>query len=311
METRIHFLSIGGDRPVEVGDRPKESWVRGGCMPMKGEKELPSECVRDEGGVWTMAKAAACVLGAWAAASTWYAGVCYLRGRRKEANRRVVERLYAEVWNQERTEEMQEAVCELVSAEHVLVDPSDPMPTPGRKAYWDNVVTFRQALPKFHMSVDNLIAEGDYVVAQVTVQSGKPATSVESCIDEAGAVWTVTSVLEIKGDKVCKSWVNSDSLSALIQLGLVPDIVKGPFARKGISQQVITLDTAEEHKLATALLGREEAHPKEVLTHDDWLDYFEKIVENSAKPSLETGMGMRTWSGQLRTDQQSGLDFVS
>lgn len=246
-----------------------------------------------------------------AAAFAWYSFRCYLREKRKEENKQVVRRLYSEVWNQEQTDAMQESVYELISATHVLVDPSDPTPTPGRKAYWDSVITFREALPKFRMSIDSLIAEGDMVVAQITVESGKPATSDESCIDETGAVWTATSVLEVKGKKVCKSWVNSDSLSALIQLGLVPDIIKGPFARKGISQQVINLDTAEEHKLATALLGREEAHPKEVLTHDDWLDYFQKIVENSARPSLDAGLGMRTWSGQLRTDQQTGLDFVS
>ena len=46
------------------------------------------------------------------------------------------------------------------------------------------------------------------------------------------ARWTGTAVMEIEEGKFLKTWINSDSISALIQLGLLQDVVVGQFARQ-------------------------------------------------------------------------------
>lgn len=61
-----------------------------------------------------------------------------------------------------------------------------------------------------------LVAEGSRVTALLTFSSGKLTNN------EATAVWTATSIMEFAGGQVVKTWVNSDALSALTQLGERP-----------------------------------------------------------------------------------------
>jgi predicted ester cyclase len=64
--------------------------------------------------------------------------------------------------------------------------------------------------------IDMLVAEGSRVTALLTFSSGEVPKN------EATAVWTATSIMEFAGGQVVKTWVNSDALSALTQLGAPP-----------------------------------------------------------------------------------------
>lgn len=66
------------------------------------------------------------------------------------------------------------------------------------------------------MQIDMLVAEGSRVTALLTFSSGTVPNN------DATAVWTATSIMEFAGGLVVKTWVNSDALSALTQLGAPP-----------------------------------------------------------------------------------------
>merc|ERR1719178_28785 len=180
--------------------------------------------------------------------------------------------LYSEVWNGADTPARDAALKEYVDPLHVLVDPSNPQPTPGRNGYALALSSFAEAFPGATVTIDALLQDGQNAVALLTfsVVQGKRTVA-----------WTATVVCEWiesseGGLKVSKTWVNSDALSALIQLGLLPDIVvrdlPAPFqratnkARPGASEAEAR---ASAQRMIEALTGRSAAageHPTEVVT---------------------------------------------
>jgi steroid delta-isomerase-like uncharacterized protein len=84
---------------------------------------------------------------------------------RAEANKRLVVRFYEELWNRGNYD----AADDLVAADYVRHDqrPGDAPPGPaGQKAVAQR---FRAAFPDVRLEVDELIAEGDLVVARWTM----------------------------------------------------------------------------------------------------------------------------------------------
>ena len=123
-------------------------------------------------------------------------------------------------------------------------------------------MSLRDALSSIVIVVDDLVAQGLKVVAQLTFK----ATA-----EGRDARWTGTAIMEIEDGKVVKTWINSDIISAMIQLGLLQDFMTTSFertvARNSGGGKSGTMHFSEKDlKMVEALLGRSEAHPKSVLT---------------------------------------------
>lgn len=165
--------------------------------------------------------------------------------------------------------------------------------------------------------VDDLVAQGLKVVAQI---------SYKAEVGDKKARWTGTAVMEVEDGKIVKSWVNSDSLSALIQLGLLQDVAFGgektspdQFQRvtKRAAGVKVTADGHEQEqgggghlkasdlKVVQALLGRSEAHPTKVLTGNEWLQYFDKVASDDESDG-ETSL----FNQRMRIDSKTGLDMI-
>jgi predicted SnoaL-like aldol condensation-catalyzing enzyme len=236
-------------------------------------------------------------------------------GASASANKAVVRKLYREVWNQKDASKAKAAAYQFISEDHILIDPSDPNPTPGVEAYMDMAESLRAAFSgNISLVVDDLIAQGLKVVAQI---------SYKAEVGGRKARWTGTAVLEVEDGKIVKSWVNSDSLSALIQLGLLQDVMgdgektsPGQFERvtkraAGLKTRDARGDQAEnaahlqssELKVVQALLGRSEAHPTKVLTGNEWLQYFDKVASDDESD----GEG---FNQRMRVDSKTGLDRI-
>jgi predicted ester cyclase len=199
----------------------------------------------------------------------------------KKASRHksIVRRLYREVWNAHDVRTADTAAQQYVSDEHVLIDPSNPNPEPGVEAYMQHVRGNREALPDYVIAIDALIEEGDVVVAQL---------SFSASLNGRQARWTGTCVMEFEDDLIIKSWVNTDAMSALIQLGLMADLVHtGPDKSRPVTH---------------ALMGRDEPHPETVLTGKEWLLYFEEVHESWERRSMDSEQ-----AAALRTDHKTGL----
>ena len=126
--------------------------------------------------------------------------------------------------------------------------------------------------------------------------------------------------MEIEDGKIVRSWVNSDSLSALIQLGLLQDVAAaGSSVGNAQFERAVTKSAGPrgrgagaplsmkdgDLKVVQALLGRSEAHPETVLTGNDWLQYFDKVVDSSDDEDAATG-----FTNRMRVDSKTGLDMV-
>eukprot|EP00239_Pterosperma_sp_CCMP1384_P006954 CAMPEP_0197857190 /NCGR_PEP_ID=MMETSP1438-20131217/30019_1 /TAXON_ID=1461541 /ORGANISM="Pterosperma sp., Strain CCMP1384" /LENGTH=219 /DNA_ID=CAMNT_0043472925 /DNA_START=101 /DNA_END=757 /DNA_ORIENTATION=+ len=182
-----------------------------------------------------------------------------------EHHKRLVRKLYRDIWNVKDKKKRKAAIEELVAEDHVLVDPTHP--SPGSEPYEDMVSAFREGLPNARVCIDMMIAEGSRVVTLLSIHSGPvPNTTRE-------ATWTSTCIMEFAAGQCIRTWVNSDSLSALIQLDLIPDIVSGPFKRgfaaANSAKAAFNADSITK-PLVQALLGRSEEHPEAVLTGKDW-----------------------------------------
>jgi len=218
-------------------------------------------------------------------------------------NKAVVRKLYSQVWNEKDQAKARAAAVKFISEDHILIDPSHPNPTPGVEAYMDMADSLREAMTELVIAVDDLIAQGVKVVAQI---------SYRAKVGGKEARWTGTAVMEIEDSKIVKSWVNSDSLSALIQFGLLQDVAGGT---TGHFERVTKTGggrgggkslhfSAGDLKVVQALLGRSEAHPTSVLTGNEWLQYFDKVVDSSDD---EDSSG---FTSAMRVDSKTGLDMI-
>lgn len=233
-------------------------------------------------------------------------------------NKAVVRKLYREVWNQKDKGKAKAAAYAFISEDHILIDPSHPNPTPGVEAYMEMAESLREAFSgNITLVVDDLVAQGLKVVAQI---------SYKAEVGDKKARWTGTAVMEVEDGKIVKSWVNSDSLSALIQLGLLQDVAFGgektspdQFQRvtKRAAGVKVTADGHEQEqgggghlkasdlKVVQALLGRSEAHPTKVLTGNEWLQYFDKVASDDESDG-ETSL----FNQRMRIDSKTGLDMI-
>ena len=111
---------------------------------------------------------------------------------------------------------------ELIAASFTNHDPSTPPLPAGPEGYKQLISTYRAAYPDIHMTIDDLIVEGDKVVGHWTARGtntgplmGMPPTGKQATV-------TGISILTITNGQVTEQWTNWDALGMLQQLGVVP-----------------------------------------------------------------------------------------
>jgi steroid delta-isomerase-like uncharacterized protein len=133
-------------------------------------------------------------------------------------NKAIVSRFVEEVFNNGNAE----AYGELVADDYVNHNP--PIPgLPGSKAGFRQAVTVtREAFPDVHVTVEDILAEGDKVMFRDTTTAthrgdfqGIPATGKH-------LNWTEMHFFRIADGRIAEHWANFDQLGILIQLGAVP-----------------------------------------------------------------------------------------
>ena len=92
-----------------------------------------------------------------------------------------------------------------------------------REQYREGNRQFHQALPDVRATIEDLIAEGDRVVARVTVEGthsgafmGRPPTGNR-------VRYTSTTTYWIAGGKIQEDWENWDGLGFARQVGMLPE----------------------------------------------------------------------------------------
>ena len=135
-----------------------------------------------------------------------------------QQNSVLIRRLWEEVVNAHNLERARE----LCIPDYVHHDPALPgTDIHGLDNYLQTISAFFTALPDIHVTVHDLISEGDKVVSRWTFRGthqaalmGIPATGKQVAV---GAI----SVHRLNGGKIVEGWVNFDTLGLLQQLGAV------------------------------------------------------------------------------------------
>ena len=168
-----------------------------------------------------------------------------------EENKAIIGRL-SELWNTGNL-----AIAdEIFGTDFVNHDPNHPDVT-NFESYKGLVAAIHTSFPDFHVTTEDLIAEGDKVAVRWIITAthqgelmGIPATGIE-------ATWTGMTIWRFTDGKLVEGWWASDMLGLLIQLGVIPpmgreDLTWGtPSAVTGdpgdpVANKAIVLRYAEE-----------------------------------------------------------------
>jgi steroid delta-isomerase-like uncharacterized protein len=108
-----------------------------------------------------------------------------------------------------------------------LLDPSYvnhnmPAPAPGNEGFKQVIMMFRNAYPDLHVTVEDVIAEGDKVASRGTWRGthqgefmGVPATGKQVAV-------SYSDIWRVENGKFVENWVQMDLLGLMQQLGVVP-----------------------------------------------------------------------------------------
>ncbi len=131
-----------------------------------------------------------------------------------EANKQIVRRFMEEVWNLLRLDVADELV-------HPLYENSEGM---GPEAVKRNVRAFRTAFPDLHDTIEQLIAEGDFVAARIT-RNGTHLGTFRDVYEASGRTMSISELClwRIEDGKLREGWFAAHEISLRKQLGVMPE----------------------------------------------------------------------------------------
>jgi steroid delta-isomerase-like uncharacterized protein len=132
-------------------------------------------------------------------------------------NKKVARRLAEEVFSQGNMKTFDEIISPSYHNHHM------PVPNiPGTKeGFRQLVLATRQAFPDVHVHIENMVAEGDFVVFNDTVQATSKGDFMGIPPNGKPLSWTEIHFLKIAKGQIVEHWANFDQLGILHQLGAI------------------------------------------------------------------------------------------
>jgi steroid delta-isomerase-like uncharacterized protein len=134
-----------------------------------------------------------------------------------EENKVHVRRLYDEVFNQKNL-----AAIDDYFAPNVIDHSLPPGAPGGIEGVRFTISMFLAAFPDLQLTVEDLIAEGDRVVARWTLRGTHQGASLGMPPTGKQVTMPGISIVRFDGGKSAEQWVVHDQLGMLQQLGLAP-----------------------------------------------------------------------------------------
>jgi len=132
-------------------------------------------------------------------------------------NKAIIHRYYEEVWNR----------CSLAAAKELIAPDiafrgSLNVTTRGLEGFKEYVALVRTAFPDLHNTIEDLLAEGDKVVARLTYRGTHLGKLFGLAPTGKRVTCTGIAIFRIGGGKIVEGWVNGDTLGLPQQLGTAP-----------------------------------------------------------------------------------------
>jgi steroid delta-isomerase-like uncharacterized protein len=105
-------------------------------------------------------------------------------------------------------------------------DPSTP-DVRDLESYKEFIAACRIGLPDFHVTIEEMIAEGDKVASRWTARGTHQGELIGIPPTGKQATWTGMTINRFAGGTIVEAWWVKDMLSLLIQLGVVPPLGQG------------------------------------------------------------------------------------
>ena len=135
----------------------------------------------------------------------------------QEQNKALLQRWFDEVWNEGRSETIDELMAPHCTAgglgdtpEHVLKGPAEFKP------FYEK---FRGAFPNIKVAVEDLIAEGDKVAARCSVRATHTGDHLGVPASNAPVIFDGIAIVRIADGKFVESWNSFDFLTMNKQIG--------------------------------------------------------------------------------------------
>jgi steroid delta-isomerase-like uncharacterized protein len=141
-----------------------------------------------------------------------------------ELNKAIVRRLYEEVFNRRNLALADElAALESISHEDISHEAPPGMVASGPDALRQVVQLLTAAFPDHHMTIEDLIAEGDKVVARATFSGTHHGMFLGIPPTGRPFIQQQIHIVRISDGKVTEHWTVRDDLGMMRQLGVIPD----------------------------------------------------------------------------------------
>lgn len=136
-----------------------------------------------------------------------------------DANKALLRRWFDEVWNKGRAEAIDEMFAEGGIAHGLSEIPESPLKGPnGFKPFHS---TFRGAFPDIEVVVEDMIAEGDKVVARCSVRGTHSGEHLGIAASSAPVDFTGIAIVRIEDGKIVEAWNNFDFMRMNRQVGII------------------------------------------------------------------------------------------
>jgi predicted ester cyclase len=137
-----------------------------------------------------------------------------------EENKAIVRRQEEELLTQGNLD----AADEIYARNYVGHDPSNPEDIRGLEAAKQAAADYREAFPDPQVTIEDLIAEGDRVVARVRFR-GTHLGELEGIAPTGRRVESTGIIISrIEGSKIAEDWANFDGLALMRQLGAITEL---------------------------------------------------------------------------------------
>lgn len=137
-----------------------------------------------------------------------------------ESNKAIVLRYFEEAANTHQYDRVDEFMSEGIEFHHGGLHP-------GREALKQWLTTFVAAVPDYHVTVDDMVAEGDKVVVRVTTSGshqGEFLLPDGQSIPATGNTvnFPTCFIFRVDNGKMTEAWTFGDNLVVMQQLGVIP-----------------------------------------------------------------------------------------
>ncbi len=139
-----------------------------------------------------------------------------------ESNKAIVRRVFEELWNKGNLS----LADQLFTPNYTDHDSSTPDFGHGPESEKKRVTLYRTAFPDLRLTIEDIIAEGETVMARWSCRGTHKGDLSGIAATEKQFTISGMTVARLVNGKIAEAYVNWDALGLMQQLGVVPEIAK-------------------------------------------------------------------------------------